>query len=219
MKYEEFVTNEPGLAKYAVRDRDMNISHIVNPGLAKSQGITNEDIAALVQLHKDRLDLLELMRHMDPEEDKESLYECHLEWTEGEFKMQELWGFGRDVKFHKFWELPHCSCASMDNGDAYPTGYYSKSGGCYHWIGVKEEADKEAGKVEFNDFVEKQDIYADVVRPPLQTYKSSLKYRLKKVGEVLLMGLVAFGATFTVFYLAANQEVFKGLSKYILGGF
>jgi len=41
-----------------------------------------------------------------------------------EYELQDLWGFPRDIKFHKFWELPQCRCPKMDNEDSYPSGYY-----------------------------------------------------------------------------------------------
>jgi hypothetical protein len=50
--------------------------------------------------------------------------------TQLEFKLQELWGFSQDAKFHRFWDTPKCKCAKIDNEDAYPTGYYSISGNC-----------------------------------------------------------------------------------------
>jgi hypothetical protein len=50
--------------------------------------------------------------------------------TQLEFKLQELWGFSQNAKFHRFWDTPKCKCAKIDNEDAYPTGYYSISGNC-----------------------------------------------------------------------------------------
>ena len=50
--------------------------------------------------------------------------------TECEYKLQEAWGFPRNAKFHKFWELPLCKCPKMDNEDRYPTGMYVYSGDC-----------------------------------------------------------------------------------------
>lgn len=44
--------------------------------------------------------------------------------TEEEFRLQNAWGFDRDIKFHRFWDRPKCKCPKMDNDDRYPTGYY-----------------------------------------------------------------------------------------------
>ena len=51
-------------------------------------------------------------------------------YTEIEFELQDAWGFGRDIKFHKFWDRPHCACAKMDNEDNYPSGFYYFLSGC-----------------------------------------------------------------------------------------
>lgn len=45
--------------------------------------------------------------------------------TECEFEIQELWGFPRDIKYHRFWQAKKCTCAQMDNEEAWPSGYYS----------------------------------------------------------------------------------------------
>lgn len=51
-------------------------------------------------------------------------------WEQTEFLLQELWGFPKDSKYHKFWEMSGCTCPKMDNDDAYPTGYYTRDGSC-----------------------------------------------------------------------------------------
>lgn len=50
--------------------------------------------------------------------------------TEIEFKLQELWKFPKNYKFHRFWETPKCMCPKIDNEDAYPHGYYIISADC-----------------------------------------------------------------------------------------
>lgn len=223
MNYKEFDKKNPELAKYAVITRDGEVSHLVSPQLVKRQNLGKEEIGKLVKLHAERIDLFELMKVMDPEEDKEALYECHLEWMEGEFKMQEVWGFGRDAKFHKFWDLPHCSCPVMDNNDWYPSGRYVTSGACYHGIGIlrhhaeqkkitaASKFDEFCEKEEFNDFVEEQ--------IPVQKYKPSVGYRLKGIGECLVLGSIVAASFFAFYCLIINQDFAKELAKYILGGF
>ncbi len=50
--------------------------------------------------------------------------------TDVEYYMQELWGFPKDIKMHRFWELPHCNCAKIDNEERYGTGIYIYSKNC-----------------------------------------------------------------------------------------
>lgn len=56
------------------------------------------------------------------------------ELTNIEYDLQEKLNVPKDIKWHRFWETPHCTCAKMDNYDAHPTGYYSISGDC-KWHG------------------------------------------------------------------------------------
>ena len=37
-----------------------------------------------------------------------------------EFKLQKLWKFPLQRRYHRFWETPKCECPKLDNLDAYP---------------------------------------------------------------------------------------------------
>jgi len=50
--------------------------------------------------------------------------------TNIEFELQDLWGFSRDIRYHKFWELPQCQCPKLDNEDRYPFGHYFINESC-----------------------------------------------------------------------------------------
>lgn len=50
--------------------------------------------------------------------------------TEIEFGLQEIWGFEKDAKFHKFWLRPKCLCPIMDNQDRHPFGTYIFNSDC-----------------------------------------------------------------------------------------
>jgi len=40
-----------------------------------------------------------------------------------EFKLQRAWGFPQDRNFHRWFEVPRCTCAKMDNQDRSGTEY------------------------------------------------------------------------------------------------
>ena len=61
-----------------------------------------------------------------------TLVEASRIWTDIQYKLQDAWGFERDSNYHRFWDLPHCTCPVMDNNDAYPTKYTMVHSGCYH---------------------------------------------------------------------------------------
>ena len=145
---EDLRKNKPELEPYAIV-RDGIVRHLVSPTLIKNQKV-RRNLGAIKQLHHDREDVYDLMRVMDPVEDRESLMECDKELTDIEFKLQGLWKFTKDKKFHIFWYRPHCTCPIMDNNDRYPTGYYIISGNYYNWLGINEEKDVQKSKTKVN---------------------------------------------------------------------
>jgi hypothetical protein len=44
-----------------------------------------------------------------------------------EYRLQFLWGFKQDFKYHKFWNTPKCKCPRMDNEDSYPHRQYKSA--------------------------------------------------------------------------------------------
>lgn len=100
---------------------------LLNGTLLDRQGVSEEGLEAIKDLHVQCLAIEEAMCNADS---PEKLKELFAEWTARQFALQDFWGFPRDAKFHKFWRLPQCSCAKLDNEDAYPTGYYVVNIGC-----------------------------------------------------------------------------------------
>jgi len=79
---------------------------------------------------------LGIYNSIDEEKDPKKLKELARQLTNLENEIQELFNFEPNVKFHRFWESPKCSCAKMDNQDRWPTGSYVISGDCpLHGVG------------------------------------------------------------------------------------
>ena len=76
-------------------------------------------VPRLLKLHTIR----ELIEHKMEASDMAS-------WTENQYQLQDAWGFERDSRMHKFWEIEDCTCPKLDNGDSYPSGYYFTSEDC-----------------------------------------------------------------------------------------
>ena len=92
------------------------------------QKVNEEQVLQIIKLQKKRNSLcVKIEAAMSDPPICDALLE---KWTENEYKLQDLWGFDRDSRYHKFWEIPSCQCPKMDNDDAYPTGYYTISGAC-----------------------------------------------------------------------------------------
>jgi hypothetical protein len=85
------------------------------------------NLDAIKAEHVIKLNIYEAIKK---EEDKAALKCYSQNLTDLEFRLQALWGFSINAKFHRFWWTPKCLCAKIDNEDAYPTGYYSISSNC-----------------------------------------------------------------------------------------
>ena len=103
----------------------------LNRDLIKSQN-AHENLEDLKRLHKLKMVIETVMENKEIKStaDVDYLKEGDRILTSVEFMLQELWGFSRSDKFHRFWERPKCACPKMDNDDRYPTGIYVISGAC-----------------------------------------------------------------------------------------
>jgi hypothetical protein len=104
--------------KYTIYYEGEPISYI-NPHLCEKQGLTDETIKLICETHSVKHGLLV---DMENTEDVEALRELASQVEDVEYTLQELWGFERDSKYHRFWLLPKCSCPRLDNEDRYATG-------------------------------------------------------------------------------------------------
>lgn len=119
----EVVLNE----KYIVRGDNHEIICSLNERLIKSKNISDESLELIKKLH---LEKHYVMLNMDEDISKNMLQIYAREITEIEYSLQEAWGFPRDAKFHRFWELPNCQCPKLDNEERYGTDYYITSSNC-----------------------------------------------------------------------------------------
>lgn len=101
--------------------------HGVNPAFVRKQNISDETLKQIIMLHKIRLRMHELVEKSD---DKDELRTLSNSLIDLELNLQDLWGFDRDIRFYKFWNVSKCTCAKMDNEDMYPIGPYWYSGDC-----------------------------------------------------------------------------------------
>jgi hypothetical protein len=95
----------------------MLISTVLNMELAKSQGLTQDDVDALEVLHsqKDSIFQSAAIRRMYPDScvgfPRRGIV---LALEQIEFSMQRLWKFSEDRDYHTWWcKLPGCGCRSL----------------------------------------------------------------------------------------------------------
>lgn len=106
---------------------EINILTRLNLNLAIKQGLNQDDVDRLKFLHIGKYNLIKQMEQTD---DKYLLRMFGGMITLIEFELQRSWKFPMDKKFHRFWDLPKCSCPKIDNDDRYPTGIYVTSQNC-----------------------------------------------------------------------------------------
>lgn len=104
--------------------------HRLNPYLVAEKGLDQAAVDRIAELHRQK-DLV--FDRMETENDPELV----LEVTLLEFKLQKEWGFPLDSSFHRWFEVPRCSCAKLDNIDTLGVpGWKSINEKCI-WHGIK----------------------------------------------------------------------------------
>jgi hypothetical protein len=93
--------------------RNKPISRL-NEELVIIRGLDKDDVAKIVKIHEKRWEKIELMKTLDAT-DKRELHALRDEITDLDFQLQDLWKFERNINFHNFFDLPHCTCPKMDN--------------------------------------------------------------------------------------------------------
>jgi len=99
----------------------------LNSRLAKIQCVSEEQIRNLKYLHYEKYKLFEQCK-VQTDVNLLRMLAAMLELIE--YELQRNWNFPLNKNFHKFWNIPGCSCPKMDNEDAFPTGYYVHSDSC-----------------------------------------------------------------------------------------
>jgi hypothetical protein len=104
-----------------------NTRYYINQTLATKQGLSDETIKSIVDKHIDKLKIYEKMESCT-EIDK--LKQFAYDVRDIEYDLQELWGFEQNENYHRFWEVPKCTCPVLDNIDRIGTSYQVVSGTC-----------------------------------------------------------------------------------------
>lgn len=113
-------------AELSIRDADTNkVLLKLNSDLVTQQKLSTASVLEILNLHVERLSLLEDMASCDPTNTAENLVLRRLaeEHRENQFKLQEAWGFEKNHLYHDWFEVPHCSCPKEDNRERKGTLY------------------------------------------------------------------------------------------------
>lgn len=108
--------------------------HYVNLSLAKSRGLTCDDVENIVRLHRalnKNINAFKKKKFKLPFDYKLMRDNFHFVHSQ----LQRLWKFPDDKTYHPFWELPYCTCPKLDNEElqmANSTLRYHSSDCPYH---------------------------------------------------------------------------------------
>lgn len=110
----------------------------INRILAEKQKLTDTDLAEIKNLHVARIlmeDAIFLKANKENVSDEE-IQDFLKAWTENQFALQRAWKFQENQNFHKFFDIPGCTCGidqevALLNTRNYPNGDYKYSHKCY----------------------------------------------------------------------------------------
>lgn len=111
---------------FSIRDADTNKVLVkLNSALVEQQKLSTASVIEILDLHVERLILLEDMASCDPTKTVEKLVLRRLaeEHREIQFRLQEAWGFEKNQLYHDWFEVPYCTCPKEDNRERKGTAY------------------------------------------------------------------------------------------------
>lgn len=98
--------------------------NFVNMKLAEERGVLDK-VSEMNELYKE---LQKLLQYSPEFSNTEKVIE---RVEEIEFELQDLWEFGKDRNYHKYWyRLNGCTCPKMDNEDRFGTDLRSHAPDC-----------------------------------------------------------------------------------------
>ena len=105
---------------------------MINLKLAQARGLGQDTIGKIERHQREAQDLVTAMQKVvDSEPDNyDKLLQLKHDWTEVQFKLQDLWGFAQNADFHRSYTLPGCKCPVMDNDDRLGTPYHVYAQDC-----------------------------------------------------------------------------------------
>jgi len=86
----------------------------LNSRLAEKQNLSAEDIEMLKDTHVMRALIFQAMERTDDATELRSFAKM---FENLEYLQQELWKFEKNKNFHRWFEVPKCSCPKLDNLD------------------------------------------------------------------------------------------------------
>jgi len=99
----------------------------INIGLAIRQKLTYVEINKILAMHLEENRLKGIMKRCKKQT---TLRNYYLKWTQLQYRLQKLWRWEQDILYHRWWDLPGCTCPKQENGQIYPSKRAIYDGDC-----------------------------------------------------------------------------------------
>jgi len=111
MTITEFIDHMDSKDEYLVKYK--KLKERIEPNLAHKKNIT--------ALKGCMIEKLKIYNDIINSNKKTDLTPFYKKLTHIEYSLQSLYGDAEDIKFHKFWQTPKCTCPKIDNIEIYPS--------------------------------------------------------------------------------------------------
>lgn len=91
----------------------------LNGHMIELKGINVDSCEIIAELHREKQFYIGEMKKAEAT-DVAHLHALYNNIENIEFKMQDKWGFVRDINWHRHWKVPYCGCSIVANKMAYP---------------------------------------------------------------------------------------------------
>lgn len=110
---------------YVVRNRSGHRILELNASMVEKMKLSEKQVELIKELHLEqhtRRKKMAALIDQNPSSLRKDLRKLLKEWRKAEYLLQEAWGFRKNKRFHKEFELPGCLCPKMDNMDMFGSG-------------------------------------------------------------------------------------------------
>ena len=113
---EKFTSFEEILEKFDSEDKFLVKYKDLRARVDEDRLSIAKNLSKLKSCVKEKLKIFDII-----ENSNEDLQKYYKKLTDNEYNMQMLYGEEENIKYHRFWDTPKCTCPKIDNLELYPS--------------------------------------------------------------------------------------------------
>lgn len=113
---EKFTTFEEILEKFDSEDKYLVKYKDLRERVNEDRLSIAKNLSKLKSCVKEKLKIFDIIENSDKD-----LKKYYKKLTDNEYSMQMLYGEDENIKYHRFWDTPKCTCPKIDNLELYPS--------------------------------------------------------------------------------------------------